>query len=827
LAKAKRGGLRRELSKMATSSRQPLEEQIYQLLDQEKYAIALQKLQQAMAQNPAQTLPVSEADILLLQGKDDFEKFKYSQAQRTLNKALALGLYDDTYYWLAKSLLAQHKAKEALDLFQTAFDDKTLPKDLGGCYLKLLVLNDKMDRVEALITTQSKRFFMPHIHWARGAIALKSNHPKDALPHFKKMGRPVSVGDRPLLWPAFAYQQAGEWNQAEVALMMGTAGSYDSYFRRSVEQHPAKQELILFQMAHCDRAPSEFFDIENPMMPNRNAAWVLEFLDFIREEDYHEAAHLLLALPAGALIEYRDIKALRHSLMLLAGAQSSLQQETNCAVTFWTEAISETSFDPNLALHLYKNLCLAREQRKALRLLTQLINWVKKTAQQSPQAWPPQRLNETLVRLLCWSADNYASLSQRANVDSSLKQAEQLIPAHPEVVGRRGLEAFYTDKSSKKATELLSQALETGSQYIEVYESLLESLADDTEAVKAIRRKYGKNFGDMTVDTEVQVPVWLEALTSPSYSLLEETVRDEKNPSAPLKALKIFLNAAENKSKGPKITLNQAQAIPEWEALLAAHSPTEQVEIIKAIYFCIQQHAKRNQKGMANLQSSYFAKVIELSSQQVPGADVLHLMLLAVRSLAHERLTTAVASILGRATQPANILASAQLELQRFTQNVQLRPFIEAQLKAEPQNPQLLLANATLYSRNSREFKTFYDQGFEIARRLQDASALKAFREEEWFASQELSRRAIGSRMSRLDDLSQLDILDIIKKMAREAFGSDLPPEVLAQMMPELIAEMDAVFGDDDDFEDVDFFAPLPPQRKAKKGSNRRKFGFG
>jgi hypothetical protein len=255
------------------------------------------------------------------------------------------------------------------------------------------------------------------------------------------------------------------------------------------------------------------------------------------------------------------------------------------------------------------------------------------------------------------------------------------------------------------------------------------------------------------------------------------------------------------------------------------------VEIIKAVYFGVQQHAKRNKKGIAQLQSDYFTKIIELSSQPVPGAVGAHLMLLAMRSLPPERLTIAVAAALGRTAQPASTLASAQLELRRFVSNTTLRPFIQAQLKKEPQNPQLLLAQATLHERKSREYKTFYDRGFEIARRLQDAAALQAFREEDWLANQEMTLRAIGPQLDRLGDprdLDPLDMMDIMKRMAREAFGADVPPEILAQMIPQLFNEINQMgggFDDDDYFDEINLFSP-PPRRKVKKASKRPKFGF-
>lgn len=201
-------------------------------------------------------------------------------------------------------------------------------------------------------------------------------------------------------------------------------------------------------------------------------------------------------------------------------------------------------------------------------------------------------------------------------------------------------------------------------------------------------------------------------------------------------------------------------------------------------------------------------------------------MVLALRSLPPDRLEMAVNHTLHRSTQPGNTLAQAQLELCRFGPNRMLMPFIEAQLKQEPQNPRLLLAKAALHNRNSQEYQTFYDQGFEIARRLQDAEALHAFREEEWFKAQDMTRRVVGSQIDALNDPSQLDMVDILKRMAREAFGVDVPPEIIAQMIPELEAQMaGGFFDDDEDFdEDFDpFFLPPPPRGRGKKSSKKRK----
>ncbi|MGB7249206.1 MAG: hypothetical protein WBC73_09725 [Phormidesmis sp.] len=826
---AKRKGIRQQLSAMRKSG-QALENQIQNLIKQKKYTTAIRKLQQGLKRNPDEAVTVSEADLWLLEGRYEFERAQYPQAEKALRQALSLELYNDTYYWLAKCFLAQQKPAAALEIFQTAFDDKTLPKDMGGCYLKLLFLNDQSDAVEELIKIQAKRFYAPHLNWAKGAIALKSDKPKAAVAHFKKMGRSASPGDQATIWPAYAQQQAGNWASAEKELpSIGPAETKNSFFGGSLiryqqNQHPAVQRLILAQAAHSDRAISAYVDIDSDL-PQANVVSLLELLHLIGEDDFHEAAHLALDISDEMMAQYPELEALYRPLMLLAGTQAMRQDEVACTATFWNLALEKAEFDPPLALNLYRALDVTGAYRQAERLVNQLILWLKQAAQKTPQDWPKERLNPALAKLYCWSADCQMSQRHYADAKRSVQLAEQLAPDHPDVIGRKGLNAFARNKP-KEAIELLNQALEAGCQFIEVYETLLQ-LEEDPDTVKAIRRKFGKHFDDTGVDSEVDIPTWVEALGFENYKVMEEFVRDAKRTTPMLKAFQIFLDSADDEpSSGQKITLNLKKAVPQWATLLESHPPAEQVDIIQAIYLLVQQHAKRNKKGMAAFQSDYYNKLIELASQQVPGADIAQLVILAVRSPQPDQLKTAVEHILIRTTQPGYTLARAQLALRRFGSNRAFKLFIEAQLKKDSQNPLLLLANATLYSRKSAQYATFHDRGFELARRLQDAEALQAFREEEWFEAQDLTRRVVGPNLSRMGDPGGIDMMDMLKRLAREAFGAEVPPEILAQMIPELAAEMAGGFVDDeDDFDDPfdPFFLPPPPPRRGQKKSSKKR----
>lgn len=827
---AKRKGIQRQLSQIKASG-DALENQIQSLIEQEKYSTAIRKLQLGLKRDPDQKLTVTEADLWALQGQHDLARKRYSQAATAFRSALALEPRQDAFYGLAKCFLAQEDPAAALDLFQSAFDDKTLPKDLGGCYLKLLFLNDSVEDVRKLVKAQSKRFYAPHLHWARGALALKAGNPNSALAHFKKMGRPASPEDNVLAWQVYARQQAGDWAKAEMALPVtpftGQSFFGGSLLRPRTPKHPALQQLTMRQVAQGDQPPSDFFDIDEPSLPDRDAAWILEILSYIRAEDFHNAAHAVLNFP-GDLKDYPALQALYRPLMLLAGDQAGEEQELSCTAVFWSEVVDKPTFDPKLAINLYKTLELTRNYRQAQQVVRQLISWVKAEAKATPQAWPSQRLDGILAKLTCWLADCQMFLGRHRDASRSIKAAEKLVSNHPDVLGRKGLEHF-SKGQEQAAIPLLTQALETGCRYREVYRVLLDLLEEDTDALKAIRRKFGKHFGDIGVDTEVDIPDWLEALTFQNYAVMAQFVHDKAKPTAPLQAFRIFLDAAEDEpsSSSEKITLNQEKALPQWETLLNSQPPAEQVEIVKAIYLLIQQHAKRNKKGMTALQSSYLQKIAELSQQQIPGADVAHLMLLAMRATSTNPLTHDIQAVLSRSAQPGKTVARAQIALQHFGPNQVLRPIVEAHLEQDPQNPLLLLAAATLHPKKSRKYETLYNQAFELARRLQDAEALQAFREEEWFEAQAMTRRVVGPQMDTLGNSGQLDIADMLKRLAREAFGADVPPEVLAQMLPEFAAQMaEGLFMDDEEDDLDDIFLPLPPPRRRSSRKSSRKRGF-
>lgn len=789
---------------------QALEKDLEGLLKQKKYAQALRKLQQAHQSSPPPVLTITAAKIWLEQGKDEFQQKRYSQAAICLQESLALESGGDAYYWLAKCFLARNQQTVALNLFQSAFEDKTLPKHLGGCYLKLLWLEGNLEQIEALVKTSAKRFQPNHLHWVKGLLAFKKGDFQESLDHFQKMNGAATPGDNPSVWLAYVCQKTGDWSQAAKILPINSPGIGGRSFLSIRSHHPALEQLCLVQSAHTHVTVSQIFDLDAINLPHRHTVWVLELLHLLHDDNYHDAAHLLLDMPTKAMAEYSDLKTLYRPVMFKAGQQARHQGELSCTREFWSKVLHQPEFDPQLGLQLYQVLQLTKANRQALKLINEVIHWVRKAAKKQPNDWPESRLNPTLAKLYCWLGDVQLSLGRLHEVNQAIAQAEQLAPNHRDVLGRKALQSF-KQGSVVLAQPLLTEALAAGCDFPPVYETLLQCLEDDPEATKAIRRKYGKRFGDTGVETEVNIPTWVEALSFRVYTLMASYVNDHEKLSPALKAIQIFLQAAQGEpSTSQKIGFDVSQAMAAWDALLKDSTPQQQVDILMAIYLVIQQHSRRNQKGVTSLQSRYAQQLFALATE-IPAANIGYLTLLGLKNPSPDHLEAAAGTILRGSSESGRLLAKAQLQLSRFSTSQAFRPMLEAYRQKEPQNPLLLLATASLYDRDSHSYQKLYDQGFDIARRLQDPEALQTCREEEWFKSQDIIRNTLGNK---IDQLEKLDIFDILNMMAKSAFGEELSPDIFKDLLPELLDQFPDNRLDDDN---AGFSFPLPKRKTSKK----------
>lgn len=813
------------------SAQDPLQAQLQSLLKQQKYRQALEALHTAQRSQPDLAVQPSEAEIWLLRGKQEFQKGDFKQADSSLRRALQLGLSGESHYWLAKTLLSLNRLDGAITLIQGAFEDGSLPKEYSICYAKLLLLKGDTATVEQLLSRQSKRFPAAQQHWLRGVLALKAQQPEAALSEFQKLKRPVTPGDRPDIWQIYTRQVLHQWDTTASQLGLGAQPQSVwgfSLIRPAYTQHPILQRLALLQQLKTGQPSLEQMQISMNSGVPTEILDILSMLELIQDNNPHEAAHALLKIDRRSS-KFPEIASLRPALLTLAGEQAMLQGEVGCAVQFWQQVQREQDFNPQLAVNLMKVLDLNEDYQELQRLLTRIIKWLEQDFKQHPQNWPADRSKAALVYAHCRLADTWMAMERARTALGELRIAERLDPNSPEVIGRHGLLAI-SDENYDEAIRLLTQALEGGCRSQEIYVALIDTWKElgNSEAATETRRRFGKNFGDLNPEADTEFLPWVEALSTLHYPLFCRLVQEGSERDPAMRACQIFVNAAGELTPGLKIPLNQPQAIQAWDNLLKGLSAKEQVPTLQATALSIILFAKR-EKGIAALITQYMVRLVELSDQQVE-ARTAHLVILAVKERDRKKLEIPLASYLSVQPQPGNALAQIQLQVRLYTpakmQNPILRPFLEEALQREPQNPLLLLAKATTYPANSPSYDQFKQQGFDIARRLQDAKALQAFRQEEAFLNAQMTQEYLPN----LESINSMeDIDEFLETMIRKMFGNKIPPNELNRMLPQLKQMMmnqmpsELDFGEDEDFGFGSPFGELPPPSSRRSSPRRRR----
>jgi len=793
--------------------------QLQRLLEQQKYRQALDEIKKIRHSSPEIELTPTEAEIWLLLGQQEFQKDDFKQAESSLRRALDLGSNGEVHYWLAKCLLDLNRLDAALDLLRAAFEQKVLPKDYSVCYLKLLFLKGDMTTVEQLLTQQAKRFSAAQLHWARGVLALKSGQFETALSSLQKIKQPLTPGDIPAAWIAYTQQALGNWDAAAVSLRLGAART------RMPTKHSILERLTLLLQVKTGKSLLSVADEERA---DQEVVLVLEILHLIDQGNLHDAGHVLLKLGRRAT-RFPDLATLRPALLTLAGQQALMQGQAECVETFWEPLLTEQPFNPQLAVNLLEVFEANESEQEFQRLLTRLLKWLEQEAKQHPQDWPDARLKPTLAKIQCRLADAWMALNRPRTALGSLQQAERVCPESPEVIGRRGLLAAM-EENYQEATVLLTQALEGGCRYEEVYAGLLrcwESLGNK-QARNETRRRFGKDFGDINVEADVEVLPWIDALSTQSYPCFRRLVQtgDQQDPA--LRACQIFVEAASGVSTaGGRISLQQAAAVKQWDALLHSLSTAEQIPVLQAIALSLQLFAKR-EKGLAALINKYIQQLFLLSSEH-PEASVAHLVVLAVKENQPQKIQFPLQSYLDTAPDPGTSLATIQLQVRRFAQTKILSSFINEALRREPQNPMLLLAKATTYPINNPSYEEFQQQGFELARRLQDGKALQAFREEQAFLTACAAQEMLPP--DDFDDFEPADIKGFVEDMIRKTFGKETPQAELERILPELkqklLESMPMPGFDDLDDDDADESNFIPFGKGNSTGkTKKRKRGF-
>ncbi len=800
--------------------------QLQELLKQKKYRQALEEIKKIQRSQPDIKFTPKESEIWLLRGQQEFQKQDFKQAEKSFRRTLEMGLVGEAHYWQARCLLELNQLDAALRVLHDAFESDTLTKDYSICYLKLLLLKGDTATVEQLINKQSKRFSAAQLHWVQGVLSLKNGQCSAALASFEKIKRPMTPGEVPIAWIVYTQQALSHWDAA--ASILGLQSSRLTYGRPKYLEHPILERLASFQQAKTGFLPQER-EIQRGDLLTQEAMTALLVLQQIDEGNHHDAAHALSEIERHST-RFPELESLRTPLFTLAGQQALTQGQLECVELFWQPLLTEQSFNPQLAVNLLEVLEANDSDQERQRLLTRFLKWLEQEGKKNPQEWPTDRLKPTLAHLHCRMADAYMALDRDRAAFGSVQQAERICPTSPEVIGRKGLIAA-SEENYQQAIALLTQAIEGGCRYEEVYGILLRCWdeLEDKQARNEARRRFGKYFGDLNVDTEVEILPWVEALSTLSYPLFSHLVQTEDHKDPALRACGIFTNAVQSHpNSGGRVLLNQVAATQEWETLLQKLSLNEQIPVLQAIAISIHLFAKR-EKGIAALTNKYVQKLFQLSAEH-PEARLAHLVVLAVKESNPQKLDVPLRAYLDTMPQPGNALANMQLQVRRFGSIVTLIPTLDEALRREPQNPLLLLARATTYPVNHPNYEQLKQQGFELARRLQDAKALQAFREEQAFLSAQ-ETQSIMPDPETFDNLNLSDIDELVEGMIRKFFGSKIPKAELEKMLPELKQMMLSSmpnFSDDDDEEDEpdldSIFVNFQPTSKKQKG--RRRGGF-
>ncbi|MGB5631930.1 MAG: tetratricopeptide repeat protein, partial [Waterburya sp.] len=605
------------------------------LLKQQKYRQALAKVQKIQRSHPEIKFSPTESEIWLLRGQQEFQKQNFKQAKKSFERALELGLVGDVHYWQAKCLLSLNQLDAARELLRDAFETGNLIKNYSICYLKLLLLKGDTATVEQLINQQSQRFTAAQLHWVRGVLALQHGQPEAAWTSFQKIKRPVTPGDLPIAWIVYSQQVSGNWNAA--ANLLGLHSARNTLGRPKYLEHPILERLATFQQAKTGEPPLSARNQEREEPVIQDARSALAIVQLISNNNHHDAAHVLLQMEKRSTI-FWELKNLRQSLFTLAGQQALNQGQAECVELFWQPLLTEKHFNPQLAVNLLQVLDANDSNQERQRVLTRFLRWLEQERKQKPQEWPDTRLKPTLAHLHCWMADAYMAIDRERAAFGALQQAERICATSPELLGRKGLIAA-SQSNYPEAIALITQAIEGGCRYEEIYAGLLACWDElgDKQARNEARRRFGKHFGDLSIETEVKVLPWIDALSTLSYPLFSRLVsaEDEKEPA--IHACQIFVNAVGSlPNSGGRVSLNQKAATQQWDTLLPKLSGREQIPVLQAIALSIHLFAKR-EKGIAALKSQYLQKLFDLSTEH-PEARVAHLVVLAVKEKSPQKL---------------------------------------------------------------------------------------------------------------------------------------------------------------------------------------------
>lgn len=754
-----------------------LVEELQRLVEKKRYREALKKVKEIQRTYPEQKISEKEEKLWLEKGKQEWEEGKYEEAYKSFKKSVELGLNGEGHYWWAKSLLSLEKREEALEVLKEGYERKLLGKEYGGCYLKLLCLQRETEKVEELINQEGENFKREQKQWAKGMVAVLKGEEEKAAENWEKMEKKASPGDCHEAWMIYLEQNTENWEEAQKRLNEIGRAEDRSQLRKQIEQ-----KLLVRQGIGKGESLIEKVKSTKAKITNLEELMVLEMLNWLEKKNWRSAAEI-----AGRLGKKREdfpeMEKIYRGVMLEAGEEAWREGEVEWTIEKWWEMVEDKPLEPQFLVRLNQGLRETQNHRRSHRVLNKLLNWLKKEGKKESREWPQQKRKETLAKLHCYLADSCLGEGLRQEGLKNLTKAEEICAELPDVVGRKGLRAAEIEGKTEESIPMLRQALEEGCDSQEVYDSLVEGLEElgDREEKQEVRRRFGKRFGDKGAELEVSLPLWEEALCEGSYVRFERKIKQARLKKPEMEACRIFVAETTEEKKGEQVNLRLESAQEKWEELLKGLNPREQIGVIETIGVSLVRYGKR-QKGRGSLIDYYGEKLWEYA-QEFEKAREAHLVLLIVKGLKIERWQNYLRQYLRKSPSPEQALGELQLKVRRWGNGSALMGFIEEALENNPQNPLLILAKATGFPPESQEYQKLSEEGFELARRLQDKPSLKAWRLEEALLIEQRLREVLETWILEQGDQS---LEEILKKLATEVFKRDLLAEDLEKIFPEL-----------------------------------------
>jgi tetratricopeptide (TPR) repeat protein len=771
-----------------TQSASSKEDSLAALVEAKQYRRAIALLERIKRSEPETVFSPPEAEIWFLKGQEELDTRLFKAADSSFRQALNLGLGGKAYYGVAQALLALDRLDEAIALLKEGFESQKLTSEFNLCYAKLLLIKGDTEAVENLIAHQKKSFKAAEIHWLKGVLALCQQDYGTSLGHLQKVNSPLTPKDNPLIWKVYALQALEKWPEASQLLETDQEQAPPKKFTfRAItvkrHSHAVLQRLALYQCLQTQCPFERDFLADNSLVDELRPAitLVLQLL----AGDYLQAGLAYLDLDNHTQ-RWPEIQTLKNPLLLMAGQQACIHNRPQSALKLWSPLANGRDFNLQLVINTVRLLAEEDAFKERQRLLVRLIKWLEEKGKQEPENFPPDLLSYILAYAHCLAADGLMAMDKFSMALGELQRAERLCAQSPEVLARRGI-VEYLEDNYEEAVGLLTEALANGSRLIDAYEYLLKSLLklDRQDEVAAVRNRFGERFDDHPQE-QLDLDSWEMALASLSFPVFSMMLENHEGAAAgPIFACKIFSKHSRGPiNSGGKISLTQKAASREWDLHLAKLEPVLRAQTLTAIALCIHLFSKREQ-GITALLKGYLQQLAHLG-EQFPAVQQDYLMLMSLRENNRSILEPLIKTYMDGQPEKISALALLQLRLRFFAtpkQQAVLRPYLETAYQKEPQNPLLLLAIATTYNPHSSTYENYQRQSFEIARRLQDAQALRACRQESQLLSLR-NKQEVLLRLHNSSSRSGQELQELAEIIAEDFFEGQIhPSEVIAMLM--------------------------------------------